>query len=257
MTQSAQPGAGARQQRPGEAPEGWVLVQERVIVLTANEPQNHFLRAQQHLSQNDVKAAAGEVRAGASYLEMQASRGKAEADPHLSQAADRLWQLAGQIDKQGGDAKEHEQQLKQAFADANVALARHLQAMAQWGVKNQRAVMAGHDLEAAAESLAAAYAWSGKQPAQDVTSAVQQAQQVALRLMMPDGGATGAGATGDADGRAQTASARIDQRGGTIPDNATNAIDQLGSAIQQARQSMQGGGQQGRQGDNKAQRQQG
>src|SRR3954447_26402326 len=34
------------------APEGFVLVEERVIVLTANEPQNHFLRAAQYVKMN-------------------------------------------------------------------------------------------------------------------------------------------------------------------------------------------------------------
>ena len=114
--QNAAPGAGAAgsqgqssqgsdQQQQQQAPEGWILVQERVIVLTANEPQNHFLRSQQHLAQGNAKAAAAEARVGAAYLEMQAARARGAADQKLSDAATALRQQASQIAQAGGDAQ--------------------------------------------------------------------------------------------------------------------------------------------------------
>jgi hypothetical protein len=238
---SEQQQQGRSAQRAEQAPDGWVLVQERVVVLTANEPQNHFLRAQQFLTQNDAKAAAGEMRMAAAYIDMQAARGRGQADPGLTQAADQLRKLAGQIghqQQQGADAQQQQQQLKQGFARANVALAKHLQTLAQREIQSQKNVMAGHDLDSAVESLAAAYAWSGQQPPQDVTDTLQQSQQLAVKLMLP-GDAT-AGQQPDADA-ARTAAARMDARGAQAPQDAQKTLDRLAQAIEQARGAFDAG----------------
>jgi hypothetical protein len=72
--QSAQGQSG--QASDQQAPEGFVLIEERVVAVTANEPQNHFLRAHEYLTKNDPRGAAGEIRIAAEYMDMQASRDK-------------------------------------------------------------------------------------------------------------------------------------------------------------------------------------
>src|SRR5581483_8766362 len=67
-------GASGNNAQAQKAPDGYVLIEEDVIALTANEPQNHFMRAEQYLAAGDPHAAAAEVRIAAAYLDMQASR---------------------------------------------------------------------------------------------------------------------------------------------------------------------------------------
>jgi hypothetical protein len=61
-----------------------ILVREQTVVLTANEPQNHLLRAQELLDRNDFEQASGELRMAATYLDMQASRRLGQLDQQLS-----------------------------------------------------------------------------------------------------------------------------------------------------------------------------
>jgi len=242
---AAEQGSSQAQRKADQAPEGWVLVEERTVVLTANEPQNHFLRAQQLMSQKDNKAAAGEIRMAAAYLDMQASRGHGQQpDAPLTQSADRLRQVARQVEQQQPQAPS-EQQLKQTFAQANAALAQHLQSLAQREIQNGKSVMAGHDLNTAADSLASAFAWDGQQPPLQANSAIQESKQLAVQLLAPEA-AQEQQASNTAD-RAQTASAQ--QQGSQSqspsaqpPANAKQTIQQLGQAIQQASSTFQQGG---------------
>lgn len=215
------------------------------MVLTANEPQNHFLRAQQYLTQGNAKAAAAEARVGAAYLEMQASRAKGSSDQKLKDAAKALRDQAKQIAKEQGSeqrlqqgGQQAAQQLKQSFARANAALAAHFKSLAKRSLENERNVMAAYDLNAAASSLAAAFVWGDKQPEQDAQQAITEAQQLAIQLMASPGEQQQAGQPED---RAQTAAGRIDQKGGQKPANASETIDKLGNAIKQASSAFQSG----------------
>jgi hypothetical protein len=86
------------QQNQQKAPEGFVLIDERVVTLTANEPQNHFIRAHEYLTHGDAKAAAAETRIAAAYIDMQASRDNGnQGNSDLKSAADNLRSVAKQI----------------------------------------------------------------------------------------------------------------------------------------------------------------
>ena len=248
------------------APDGFVLIEERVIVLTANEPQNHFLRAGELFLAGNSKAAAGEVRMAANYLDMQSSRATDEAKQQLSSAAQELRSAAKQLQERTGqraqqsDRAQEQQQSRQqvgqqqdqrqeqaqrqqrmqqqmqgqakelldAFARANYALAQHFQSKAQAAVENDRPVIAGHELAAAADSLIAAVAWTGQQPPQEALQAVAKAQQLAGRLAAPDEGTEGA---------AQQAGAR-QGAGGDIPRDAKQVVQDLGKAVESCGQSI-------------------
>jgi hypothetical protein len=203
--QGAQNANGQSQQ----CPEGFVIVDERLITLTANEPQNHFLRAHEYLAQNDPRAAAAEVRIAAGYLDMQASR-KGNADQQelrseshqLRQLADQIWQHRNQAQQQhGGNAASNQnqknnpnagqsvdqKQLGEAFAKADRTLAKHFQEEAKNELKSHKAIRAGEDLDAATSALAASITWSGGQRSNDCTQAMADARRVSQELLMPGG----------------------------------------------------------------------
>jgi hypothetical protein len=54
-----------------QAPEGFVRVEEDLVMLTASQPEVHFVQAENDLSSNDHKAAASELRLASSYMDMQ------------------------------------------------------------------------------------------------------------------------------------------------------------------------------------------
>lgn len=204
-------------QRQNQAPEGYILIDERVVTLTANEPQNHFLRAHACLARGDNRAAAAETRIAAAYLDMQASRDhNTEGGKDLTSAADNLRSVAKEIqsgapqqgqqgqtqqpshqknqqgqtgaqaNQQGQNQSPSEQQMTQAFARANHALAQHFQMQAKNELQKNKAVMAGYDIDSAASSLQAACAWSNNKPAQDVQTAVTDARRAAMELLSPN-----------------------------------------------------------------------
>lgn len=235
-----------------QAPEGFVLVDEQVITLTANEPQNHFLRAHEYLAANDPKAAAAEVRIAAGYLDMQASR-KGNADQQevrtesnqLRQFANQLSQNAGQQNQQQAEQKE----LSQQFARADEVLAKHFQQEASNEINRKRPIMAGHDLDAAASALKASCVWSGEKCSKEVAQAIADARRLSDELLSPV-------PAGNAENKpqnqqetnaeeskeeAQPAAARIsgnqNQNGAEtnrIPADASKTVDELGKAIDSA-----------------------
>jgi hypothetical protein len=233
-------------QQAQNAPDGWILIEEQVVMLTANEPQNHFLRAQQLLGQNDAKAAAAEVNVGAAYLDMQGARSNKGADDQLKSAADRLRQLAGEVRKAGnGDVQHLQQQLAETFASANYALAKHFQDLTTQDVGGKKAIAAGYDLRGAADSLAAAYVWSKMQAPQEAASAIADARRTADQLISVE---STTGSQAQSTDNARTAGAKQGSSSGqataTIPPDASKVVDQLGKVIQQSSGSFKAAGDQ-------------
>jgi hypothetical protein len=219
-----------------QAPEGWVLIREDTVVLTADEPQNHFIRAQQALNQKDLKLAAGELRVGAAYLEMQASRGNGQdEDSQLNQQAEHLRQEANAIigDK-SADVKKDDKDFSEDFRQADVVLARHLQELAKAELAKNKPVMAGHDLMCASDSLSAAYAWGNQQPAKDVSTDIQNAQEAAAELMTP----VPQSSAKSTPGQAQPAGAKMTAQSGGGTVDPSRSIDQLGSALHEAQSTL-------------------
>ena len=192
------------------------------------------------LSQGKNRAAAGQLRVAAAYLDMQASRGQGQQDQQLDQSAQDLRHQAKQIINQNGQVQQKEQQhLTQCFAKADQALASHLQSLAKNEFQNNKQVMAGHDLLTAADSLSSAYVWSGQQPAQQATNAISNAHFTAERLLAADqnytpseDNAQPAGAKMNANNENQNQNEAQNQNGSQA--SPQQAIDQLGQAIQSA-----------------------
>lgn len=168
-----------RQQQP-QAPEGFVLIQERVVYLMGNAPQQHLLASLEKMHQNNPSAAAGEIRQAAAYVEMQASRAKGDGARALDRAAGQLNQLAEQVGQE--DAKVSPEELTRAFAQTGHALARHHHVLAQRALEKDRHLQAGYELEATAQALKQAIIWSGRQPEQEMVGALQNALAAAYEL---------------------------------------------------------------------------
>jgi hypothetical protein len=168
----------ADQSRPG-----WVLVDENFVMLTANEPQNHFLQADQDLSQHDTKAAAAEIRLAAEYMQMQASRSQGADKQQLDKAANEVRQCASEVYKANG---KQTSDLKQTFGKADLALAQYFQMKSESELSANKTVIAGYDLQGAANSLQAAYAWTGKQLPDKAAAPIAKAQTLAVSLIAPD-----------------------------------------------------------------------
>jgi hypothetical protein len=98
-------------------------------------------------------------------------------------------------------------------------------------------VMAGHDLMCASDCLSAAYAWSSQQPAKDISTDIQNAQEAAAQLMTPMPQASAK----PSPGQAQTAGAKMTPQTGTgttATVDPSKSIDQLGSAVQEAQSTL-------------------
>jgi hypothetical protein len=216
-----------------QAPEGWVLVEEDSVLLTADEPQNHFLRAEQFLDQKQPREAAGELRIAAAYLDMQASRGNGkDDDSQLSKQADHLRHAARQIlNAKSEDQKKDSKEFARDFQQADLALSQHLQMLAKSEVGGQKQMMAGHDLQSATDSLSAAYAWSTQQPTKQIAADIQDAQRVSSELMMMpmESNATET----NSSSKAETAGSKIaPDNTAQAPKDAAACITKFGQAIQ-------------------------
>ena len=271
--QSASAARGQSQGQSQEAPDGFVLIEERVVFLMGQEPQQHLLSSLEELHQNDTRAAAGEIRQAAAYVEMQASRAKGEGRQELNDAAQQLNQLAKQIatNTQKVDA----QQVTRTFAQTGHALAKHHQILAKQALEKDRQLAAGYELEAAAQAVKQAVIWSGQQPKDDLVNTLQGAIVTAYELrneQFPADPQQQQQAQGQrqqqqqpgaraAEGEAQTASAKQsgdqlgDPRVGTtraerqnIQQHAKKVIDELDKDIQQLGQAIQQSGGQQQQG---------
>jgi hypothetical protein len=255
----------AQAKQPPQAPEGFVIVDEQLVTLTANEPQNHFLRAKEYLAQNDPRAAAAEVRISAAYLDMQASR-KGEGDQEaLRSESARLRTVADDIakgnnqpaaqpnsGKQEGAAStgqsSEQKLLNQSFAQTERVLAKHFQEEAKTELGKQKNTMAGEDLDAAASALSGSIAWSAQECSKECTSAITDARRVSAELLTPvmqdkvEGGAAhreGNESKSAVKNEAQPAAARIGAQAESgspeaarVPADAEKVIDELGKSIE-------------------------
>ena len=150
--------AGAKAQSTQKPPGDWTLYEEDIWIVLVDEPEFHFQKAHEFFLKKDFKAAGSEIRKGAAFLKLEAGRSTTEGKKTLEASADELGKLAEDVEK---GAVASEKQLKDAFARADHALAKHhyLKASEYWAKKDEKKT--GHALKAAAQALEHAAAWSG------------------------------------------------------------------------------------------------
>jgi hypothetical protein len=95
------------------------MLEEDVVYMTADQPEEHLIRAHEDLVKNNAKAAASELRLAAGYIRMQESRpgmGKQVLDPWSTE----LRTLAAQV----AEGKAKQQDVLKAAGGASYALAK-------------------------------------------------------------------------------------------------------------------------------------
>lgn len=185
-----------------KAPEGFVIFEEKAVYLMANEPQAHFTRAVEDLSQNNKQAAAAEVGIAADYLDMLAGADKQSDKQDLHQCADKLRTDAKDI--RSGKVSSP-QDLASDFSKAQLSLASDFQEQAKQYLGNNKDVRAGHDLTLSATALQDALLWKNQKPQQQDISAIQDAMQAGSRLITASNNSSGQQGDhdNDADDRGQ------------------------------------------------------
>jgi hypothetical protein len=158
----------------------YVIVEEEVWTVLADEPQQHFQEAHEQFVKKDLKAAAAEVRKGAAFLRLEAARATGASKEALAASIKELDSLAGKVESGGVTAASD---LDHAFARAEHALAsEHLaRAKESWAKKDLK--RAGGALKAAATSLEHALAWAGRKGEADVIAVTKDAGVVAGKLI--------------------------------------------------------------------------
>ena len=165
-------------------PEGYVFVEEDVVVVLSSEAHQSFLRASENFAKGKMKAAAAEIRKGEAYIKLEAARATAEGKKALLTSAQELKQLADKVDK--GAVKDGKE-LKNTFARVEYAMARHhyLKAAAAWESKESQKV-ADH-LNAAAAYIDSGQIWLTKKMHAGAADIKKEAHRIAAQVTAKTG----------------------------------------------------------------------
>jgi len=191
-----------------KAPEDNVIISEDILIVFVDEPQHHYMRAFENFLKHDWEAAAAEIRKGAAFLKLEASRAAGDAKKELTASVQMLEKLADDIEK---GAVRSAKDVQDVFAKAEHAVAKHhyLKAAEAWGKKSIK--KAGHELQAAAVSLEHGFAWAGQKLEAGAVKVMDDTRHVAGKLI------EGAGWVADEVGKAiEYLGRKIDMLGKTV-----------------------------------------
>lgn len=157
----------------------WLVSDVTTWYPLADEPQRHFDAAIAAYAKKDYKAAALEVRKGASYLRLEAARGTGDVRKGLDAADAGLEKVASEL---GKGALHDEKNMNKAFANADhaLALAHRAGAAQSWARKAYSQV--GYELKAAALGLESAGTWAGTEARSAALGAAGDARAVGDKL---------------------------------------------------------------------------
>jgi hypothetical protein len=161
-----------------ESQVGVVVIQEAVLIPLIDEPEHHFHLASKDFARGDHAQAADEIRIGASLIRIEAARNAAANKTGLEEAAKNLDDLADEVAK--GTVKS-QKPLHEAFAGADLALARHYHEMAEAAGQHNES-KAGHWLKGAADSIDDAAQWSGQKLAAGGKATVNGARTLGTKI---------------------------------------------------------------------------
>jgi CRISPR/Cas system CSM-associated protein Csm2 small subunit len=228
-------------------------VDEKVAWGLSGQPRELLTKAmkniadEQHDAKEDIMAAAAAMR-----LQAAAATGPQQQQrQQLEQSAQQLQELAMKVSyKQVLD----KDQLKQPFGTALLSLAQFYQAGASEGLNQQQDMEAtGYTLKHASKAFQTAHAFLDKKPTEQVSQALYDAENVAMKLISQSRKTTNQaqqanGQTANNEGTGDLADAQAaggiiggDRAQQQLRTEAQRAVDQLGQAISSANQ---GGGQQ-------------
>lgn len=155
------------------------MVPDDVLTPLIDQPEHDFHLASRYFARGDRPHAAAEIRAGAALLKLEAGRHDAANKTGLEEAARHLDDLATGV--ANGTVKSSKE-LNDAFARADLALARHYHQMAEDSAAHNQHERTGYWLNGAADSLEDGAEWSGHKLAAGGSAAVNGARSLGAKL---------------------------------------------------------------------------
>ena len=165
---------------PNSVPEGWVLVEEDILIDFVDEPGEKFHKARQNFLKKDYKATAEEIRKGAAFMKLQAARATSEGKKVLTVSIDELEKLATDVEK---GTVTSAATLNHAFARAHYALAKHHHLKAMEYKAKGAGTKLGHALKASAIHLEHGFAWAGHELEAATVAVIKDTGLVAGKLV--------------------------------------------------------------------------
>lgn len=174
----------ATKQAPPQSGKDPTVAEEKTSAAPVDEPEEHFRKARESFLKKDFNAAAAEIRQGEAFLKLETRDATEEAKQALIASSREVERLAQGVEK---GTVTSTQELRRAFARADLALAKqHYQkAAASWSKKEIK--MAGHELQAAANDVELASAWSGQKLAAATTTVIKDDRAMASKLRKENG----------------------------------------------------------------------
>lgn len=171
----------------GQEPEGYVLVEERVVTELQASPLMMMENAKRQFHDKNFGASASDLRSAAAMLRIEAKRTSQADKATLETSAKDLEKLANNVQDQ---KVKSEMDLDRGLAEASQAKAahHHLLAAKEWAAKEYR--RAGHDLKAAADATERSAEWSGGELSRGGKDIIAGAREVSGKLIAGTGWAT-------------------------------------------------------------------
>lgn len=163
-----------------EVPEGYVLVEEYVLMFLVEAPGEHFQKANDHFLKKEYEEAAEEIRKGQAYLKLQTGRATKAGRRHLRLAIKALDNLATAVEKGSINSVSR---LEKTFAQAHHALARHHQLKAEAYDRQHAREKLSHALKASAYHLEKSTKWTGQKAGEGTMGVIKSARFVAGKLV--------------------------------------------------------------------------
>ncbi|MBC8218805.1 MAG: hypothetical protein H8E73_10105, partial [Planctomycetes bacterium] len=155
----AQP-ADPEEYQESATPEGYVLVEEDVLMMFTEAPGEQFHRANELFKAGQFKQCAEHIRRGAAYLKLQQARADIQGRRELEGAVKALDKLAQDVEF--GKVNEASR-LESAFARAHHALARHHKIKAERYQRQEAKDKLVKAMKAAGSHLESGFKWTGRQ----------------------------------------------------------------------------------------------
>jgi hypothetical protein len=144
-----------------------------------SEVEKLFHKARDNFLKKDYQSSAEEIRQGAAWLKKQAEQATGEAKQALMASARELGQLA---DRERKGAVNSAQELEQAFARADHALAGYYQSRASESWARRAVSEAGRGLRAAAVHLENALGWADYRLEGENRATIKAAKEIGEKM---------------------------------------------------------------------------
>jgi hypothetical protein len=167
-------------QKPPKAPEGYIVVEEDVAIVLADEHEHYFNKAHEAFLKKNYKTAAADIRKAVGFLKLDAAAADIEGEKAISDSVNELEKLAKDTEKGKVTTAKV---LEQAFSRADYAVAKAQQVKANESWLKKKAEETGHALKSAALHFENAAKWAGHKLETGTVDVVKGARKVAGKLI--------------------------------------------------------------------------